>query len=174
MSRKVAKTCVEKYKEALALAQKLFECRPKGSVKHFQQAFFAPEFSPWPEQLENQTAQYLYCRVPCNLGNNAEEVCTCAGCGDCGGCGCGDVSRETGCDDPDQCNTTVIGWNYVQIARAAEHAVSLQYVPFRIREPKPGDVLTWDAQAAPDNLRCDPCIPDKRGAWVNKPASEVL
>lgn len=165
-------TCEEKAEKALAEAQELFECLIEGGaggdLSQFLRLFFAPDFAMDGGQLAWQNLMFLTCREPCGpaVGNNAETKCISTCSGDCDGC-CDSVEIKTGCDDPEQCDTFAVGWNYTALARAAEHAVSLEYLPVALNDLQNGDVMVWDPSAIPQNKHCDPCKPEEYGAWVN-------
>lgn len=173
-------TCEQRYEISEAEAKEAGECHPPGSAQQHLADFFSPSWAVDLGQLGRQVNEYLICREPCFLGNNAEQVCG-PECGeDCAGC----TWSSTGCDDPLQCNTYTHGWNYVALARAAEHAGSLKYIPYAselfsgktveelLAEPE-AVVYVYDKDQIADNQPCDPCADQVVGAYVPVAASEL-
>jgi hypothetical protein len=170
-------TCEERatlsIEQADALADVILRSDSGGNAELLNRLFFAPQFAIDPQMMKRQVVEYLLRRHPCNQGNNAAtEVIACDDCDD-PACN-GDCEKivYTGCDDPEQCNTSAAGWNYVNLARAAERSLSLPYIPLALSNLQDGDTFHWDADATPDNVQCDPCADDVTGtgAWVNGPA----
>lgn len=139
------------------------ECFKHGDANEAATAFFAPMHIHDRDQFGKQVVEYLLCRQPCGVavGNNAQTQHTCDGEGH---CHC--EEEANGCDDPDKCNTYSCGWNYVALARAAEHAVSLAYIPIGAGALGHGDVLVYNENAVAENKPCDCCTPITRGAFV--------
>lgn len=173
-------TCEERYAISAAEAKEAGECHPPGSAQQHLVDFFTPSWAVDLGQLGRQVNEYLICREPCFLGNNAEKVCG-PDCGeDCSGC----TWKLTGCDDPEQCNTYTHGWNYVALARAAEHAASLKYIPYAdelfpgktveelLAEPE-AVIYVFDKDQIADNQPCDPCADQVVGAFVAVPVSDI-
>lgn len=137
----------------------------KSAAEHF----FANPSSPWQTQYEQQVLDYLHYRRPVFRSNDAATI-------DYYGCENPDEPYEwrTGLNDPTQRRTFNIGWNYVAVAKACEHASSLAYLPISGLGADngygdnyaEGVTLVWDPDALPDNRPANMSIPLTRGAFV--------
>lgn len=163
-------TCEEKKALEEEKACALAECTDGLCVTHMMEAFFAPSHVNDREDVGRGNVEYLYKREQCDPSDNREVLCNCDGTGS-SKCCC--EEENTGCSDGG-CPSAFYGFNYVALARAAEKVGSLEYVPYCVdwENLEAGAVLEWDPLKRPNNETCDPCAPEKVGAFVAKSAKE--
>jgi hypothetical protein len=157
-------TCEDLAERELAGAQATLAALCEGTgIAQILNLLIAPPWASNPDDNAKALVRFLTTQPLCRPTNQAGKECVQLEGGEC----CGTEIRETGCYDPDACDSKVYGYDLLAIIRSAIRADSMVVLPVRnLSLIEAGESLVWDPTALPENPQCDPCTGLGYGAFV--------
>ena len=123
-----APTCEDLAERELAGAQATLAALCEGTgIAQILNLLIAPPWASNPDDNAKALVRFLTTQPLCRPTNQAGKECVQLEGGEC----CGTEIRETGCYDPDACDSKVYGYDLLAIIRSAIRADSMVVLPVR-------------------------------------------